>query len=159
MKDSPKDSASSPPRSVPAAQTATGAPSPIGKTIARASRTRLDVLACRRLDLPDPTRLLEKRDYPSAQIDLPPPEPENRRARKGMVIVMPGFSERGEGQQDVVSTPIMGLERHRPEPMRQGIDAGGGMIREKRADETSPQEARTKSGPAPRHKPTQEGGE
>ena len=73
-------------------------------------------------------------------IDFPPIETVARGALETVMIVMPAFAERDEGEDRAVAGIVVGFEAAFAHDVSHGIDAPGAVKEEGRADEETPNE-------------------
>ena len=92
------------------------------------------------MQVPHNTQQREHFENVERQVDLPPVEALSRRPRIVVMVVMPAFPHRNQGESEMIATCVVCVETLRADNMGQGIDTEGGVVHENRAQEETPHE-------------------
>src|SRR5262249_50184145 len=83
----------------------------------------LDAFRRHAADVPDESENLEEADQPPAGVELVPFDPEARRGREGMVIIVPTLAPREDTEDcTIVAVIVAHLERSRADQVQRRIE-------------------------------------
>src|SRR4029077_12038834 len=74
-------------------------------------------------------------------IELPAAQPVDGGAREGVVVVVPGLAEGGEGEPEDVGRLVLDLEPAGSEEVTDRVDAPGDVVDEEDANQPAPEQA------------------
>ena len=112
---------------------ATGAPGTMSFCAWRSGRDAHDV--------PHEADALHRADDPGGRIELATAEAVGRRAREGVVIVVPGLAEGRQREPEDVGRVVLDVEAPAPEEVADRVDGPRHVVDEEDADEAAPQQA------------------
>ena len=85
-------------------------------------------------------------DDEAADVHLPPAQAMGRRAREGVVVVVPGLAERGDREPEHVGRLVVRREAPAAEEVADRVDREGHVVDQEDAHEARPEERRNRSG-------------
>ena len=91
--------------------------------------------------VPGETDPLHSGDQQSRGIELPAAQAVDGGAREGVVVVVPGLAEGGEGEPEDVGRLVLDLEPAGSEEVADGVDAPGDVVDEEDANQPAPEQA------------------
>src|SRR3954451_20516574 len=91
--------------------------------------------------VPHEFRRLHRPDHPGGRVDLPPAQPVHRRAREGVVGVMPGLAEGERREPEHVRRVVVPLEAAGAEEVADRVDRPRDVVQQEDADQTAPERA------------------
>src|SRR5437763_1547772 len=92
------------------------------------------------VDLASQAKPLESNDQVGRDVDLPPLQAVEGRAREGVVVVVPALPEGEDAHDPLVAAAVAGRERGPTERVADRVDAEGEVVRQEDADPASPEQ-------------------
>src|SRR3954451_22327021 len=99
-------------------------------------------------DVPHEADALHRADDPGGRVELATAEAVLRRAREGVVVVVPGLAEGRQREPEDVGRVVLDVEAPAPEEVADGVDRPRHVVDEEDAHEAAPQQAGERAGEA-----------
>src|ERR1700722_10135056 len=97
-------------------------------------------------DVPGQSDPRHRQNQDPRDVELIPAEPVKRRAREGVVVVVPGLPERERRQPPDVGRQVVDVEPAAAEDVADRVDRPGDVVNEEDPDETAPDQAPSRAG-------------